>query len=280
MSARRYIYCLVLCSVLILGGCAHWSKEGVILTPPHKLNLAILPVQFSVKISKRKEIEDIPKDEKKLSYKKEAALTQAKLEGISQEMTQYMGDRLSRSYFFNVISLDKKIPFTHFELPISSTAWENLSQSSGASIFLQIEVEGYGHIKKIWLAYLVGSGLAEGLFDGVVASFALGPKQQWVAAAIGGEEALQETAEWLGGAYLMDRFFTPVILKARLINSHTGKVFWSETEMGTRDAADLKKFPKSDRKKKQVRLKAVSEAALRKLAKDIEKAAAKNEKFN
>ncbi len=129
MSARRYIYCLVLCSVLILGGCAHWSKEGVILTPPHKLNLAILPVQFSVKISKRKEIEDIPKDEKKLSYKKEAALTQAKLEGISQEMTQYMGDRLSRSYFFNVISLDKKIPFTHFELPISSTAWENLSQS-------------------------------------------------------------------------------------------------------------------------------------------------------
>ncbi len=280
MPARQYLNLLAICGISILCACSHWAKEGIILTPPQKLNLALLPVQFSVKISKRKEIENVPKGEKKLSYKKEAALTKAKLEAVSQEMTQYMGNRLSRSYFFNVISLDQKIPFTHFQLPTSSAAWQNLSQSAGASIFLQIRVEGYGHIKKIWLAYLVGSGLIEGLVEGVAASFALGPKQQWIAASIGGEEALQETAEWLGGAYLLDRFFTPVILKAQLINGRTGKVFWTETATGTRDSTDLKKFPKSERKKKQIRLKAVSEAALRKIAKDIEKAAAKNEKFN
>ena len=277
---RQCLNLAVLCGISIFCGCSHWAKQGVILTPPHKLNLAILPIQFSVKISKRKEIENVPKDEQKLSYKEEASLTQAKLETISQGMTRYIGNQLSQSYFFNVVSLDKAIPFANFQLPASTSAWQDLSQSAGASIFLQIQVEGYGHIKKIWLAYLVGSGLAEGLVEGVAASFALGPKQQWIAASIGAEEALQETAEWLGGAYLLDRFFTPVILKARLINGHTGQVFWDETAMGTRAAADLKKFPKSERAKKQIRLKAVSQSALRKLAKDIEKAAAKNEKFN
>ncbi len=279
MFNRQHFRFAAIAALSFLCACSHWAKMGVVLTPPRKLNLAILPIQFSVKISKRKEIQDVPKEEQKLSYKEEAALTQAKLEAISQRMTRYIGNRLSKSYFFNIVSLDKEIPFANFQLPTSSAAWQDLSRSAGAAIFLQVQIEGYGHIRKIWLAYLVGSGLVEGLVEGVAASFALGPRQQWIAAAIGGEEALQETAEWVGGAYILDHFFTPVILKARLINGHTGKVFWSETAMGTWAGADLKKFPKSERSKKQIRLKAVSEAALRKLAKDIEKAAAKNESF-
>lgn len=279
MSNRQYFRFVAITVLSFLCACSHWAKMGVVLTPPHKLNLAILPVEFSVKISKRKEIEDVPKNEQKLSSIKESSLTQAKIEAVSQDMTRYLTKRLSQSYFFNIIPLSDKLPFVNFQLPTSSGAWQEFSQTSGASVFLRIQVEGYGHIKKSWLFYLLGTGAIEGIVQGVAVSFAVNRHQQWIAVGVGVEEAAQETAEWLGGTYLFDRFFTPVILKARLINAKTGKVFWSETTMGTWARADLKKFPKSERSKKQIRLKAVSDAALRKLAEDIEKAAAKNEKF-
>ena len=279
MPNRPYFRFMAIAVLSFLCACSRWAKMGVVLTPPHKLNLAILPIQFSVKISKRKEIEDVPKNEQKLSSIKESSLAQAKVQAASQEMTRYLEKRLSQSYFFNIIPLSDKIPFVHFQLPTSSAAWQEFSQTAGASVFLQIQVEGYGHIKKSWLFYLLGTGAIEGIVEGVAVSFAVDRNQQWIAVGVGVEEAAQETAEWLGGTYLFDRFFTPVILKARLINAKTGKVFWSETTMGTWARADLKKFPKSERSKKQIRLKAVSDAALRKLAEDIEKAAAKNEKF-
>lgn len=226
-----------------------------------------------------KEVETPPKGSPKLKKKEEQIRIINHIRGLTGEMTQFLTEKMSRSYFFSVIQTSAAVSLVSLGPSVSTTTWVSLGRSLKADAFLRVRVEGYGHIKRSWMIYLLGSGMIEGLVQGIAVSFAVGPHQQWIAAGVGAEEALQETVEWLGGAYLFDRFFTPVILKGELISAKTGKVFWKKTVMNTRDSADLKKLPKKDRAKKEFRLKVVADAALKDIARSAEKAAAKNEKF-
>jgi hypothetical protein len=274
---RRFAPFLALCALAAFCACSHWSSAGINLTPPKKLTLAVLPVEFVVHISKRKEIENPQNKFAPLDAASKKNLVGARVENIRRDMTDFLEKRISRSYFFDILPASGTALPAIFGVSISSSIWRPLGESLGADVFLRVQVEGYGHIKPSWLMYLLGIGAIEGLVQGVAASFILNSHQQWIAVGIGGEEMASETVEWLGGSYIFSYFFTPVILKGELINAKTGKVFWKETVMGTRDASDLKKMPKIERAKKEVRLRVVAQAALKELVRDIEKAAAKNE---
>jgi len=263
----------------LLGGCATWAKRGVGVRPPRKLSVAVLPARFAVRIRNLKEVEDVPPKER-LSPAQEKKAVHEKVAELSRFVTDSFAGRLKDSYFFTPAD-SAAVAGAMSALSLSTAArlgapeLKSLGKALKADAFLRVTVLGYGRIQRRWMFLLLGTGMVEGATQGIVVAEAAGSVP--AALAVGGEEALQETVEDVGGVFLFDKFFTPVILKAELVSAKSGRVVWRWWALGDRNGKALKKLPKAERSKKSVRLRLVFEAARDKLVKDLEKAALKNE---
>jgi hypothetical protein len=133
---------------------------------------------------------------------------------------------------------------------------------------LKTKLTGYGKIKRSWVLYLIGSGVVEGVVEGAVA-FSVSDNP-WVALGVGGEEILQEVVTWGGGVYLFDHYFTPVIIEAKLVTgSEATDTVWSETAFEIMSRHGLKKRPKEERGKKEVRLEVTAQKTIKELVKSL-----------
>lgn len=124
-----------------------------------------------------------------------------------------------------------------------------LATALDADATLFVTVSGYGKIQRKWFYLLVGSGIVEGVAQGVAVGLVV--DNPWVAVAVAAEEVLQETLTWGGGIYLFNRIYTPVILESELMSTADGETIWSDTAFSRVNRDGLKKLPEADRKKRR-----------------------------
>lgn len=187
---------------------------------------------------------------------------------------------LDRSYFFKTVPHEEVantaqrlgIPLDEHPIPLSQLTM--LGHSLDADAILIVTLSGYGKLKRKWLYWLIGSGVVEGVVQGVAAAAVV--DNVWVAVGVAGEEILQEFLTWGGGAYFFNRIFTPVIIEAELVSTADGKTIWKHTAFARMHRKALKELPEAERGKKEIRLELTAERAIDDLLEDLDKKAFKN----
>ena len=272
---------------LALSGCATWKKHGVAVQPPKRVRVAVLPVQGDVKIPELAKIETISPEMKarKLSKADQQKLIAERMAENLSWMRGRLDERFDRTYIFEVVK-DSEVSAALAGEGVAAGAdfWalkppqiERLAKGLKADVLLRTKLEGYGAVKPVWVALLVGSGFVEGIVQGVIVVAAV--HNTWAAIGVGAEEALQETVEWVGGAYFFNKIFIPVILRGELLSGSDGKVIASKTAMEIffRDQKALAAFPVKERGLTQTRLKVVAQKAVDDLGRYFEDKAFDNE---
>jgi hypothetical protein len=265
-----------LCAVTT--GCATtWSEHGVVLDS-RKARIAVLPVENAVPVKQLSDIQTVPAG-RTVSTDDQNVIRLAMAD--TTEMIERRVQRgLDRSDFFKTVSYDEvtntaqELGISLDERPISLNQLAMLGHSLDADAVLIITLSGYGRIKKKWLYWLIGSGIVEGVVQGVAASAVT--DNVWVAVGVAGEEILQEFLTWGGGAYFFNRIFTPVIIEAELVSTTDGKTIWSHTTFARMHRKALKKLPEAERGKREVRLELTAERAIDDLLENLDKRAFKN----
>ena len=274
MLRRAVVLCIACC---LLNGCATWSRYGIVVPSSGKFRIAVVPIQNNVTIKRLKNIESVPKGTPKPPDEKKQVTE--KMQKITEDLSLALTKRLSASPYFEVVPDDKveeglrqigSLP----ETSLTAKQIQALGKTVDAPLVLTTKLSGYGKIKNQWLSYLLISGAIEGAVDGLVVAVALGNPA--LAAAVGGEELLQEGLTWGGGGILFNKIFTPVILEGRLYSVADQRKIWSEVAMARTNRKRLKEYPKQERKNRALRLQLTSERSVEELAHDLEKRAKTN----
>lgn len=274
----RLVFLLIVS--LAAAGCVSWSKHGVIPEPGRKLRVALLPVELGVTIKHLKYIQTTPSGGQPAGGEPE--LIEKEMRGVTNALSAAMETRLGGSQYLEVIPQNEfslsleKAGLSLSTAPLSAQQIRALCAASRADALLKVKLSGYGAIKHKWLVLLVGSGMVEGVTQGIVA-YSLVHKQ-WVAIVIGAEEIAQELVTWGGGAYIFNKIFNPVILEAELHGAVDGEKIWSKTIFVTRDKAAIKKLPKEQQDKREIRLRLTTDKAIGELAGALDKKIKKNTK--
>jgi hypothetical protein len=160
-----------------------------------------------------------------------------------------------------------------FAARISSTPFFVATSTMDAEIEADVTLEAYGRVPAKWLAILVGSGVVEAAFQGVVFAKATGNK--WVAIGIASEETASEGLTWLGGAFLTNRYLTPVIFSCRVVRKRDHKTIWSKHVFRLYSRKTIASLPPMERNDRAAQLRAVADKALDDLTKAFTKAGPK-----
>jgi hypothetical protein len=253
------------CGVIILSflmaGCATWAGHGVTAYPHEKLRIALLPVQNEVEIKSLKDIETVPEPAKEITDEKERIIQQ--MQKVTEDMTRSIETRLNASPYFELVSHEQVAEVLAAQgvrsanAPLTTDQVKSLGTTLKIHAVLVIRLSSYGHLKQLWVAYLIGTGVVEGVVEGAIVGGAT--KNVWVGAAVGLEEIGQEILTWGGGAYLFNTYYAPVTVEGELISTMDGKQVWSHTTYDSIDRKALKKLPDEERKKKEVQLKVTVE---------------------
>lgn len=233
-----------------------------------------MPVELTAEIGKVSDIMSSPPE-----VADERKFIREQMQIVSDRLTHALKARLGESSYVEVVSVEPSGPDTLELASAVPQAWSpeelaKLKTASGARAVLLVKLSGYGQIKKKWLAYLIGSGVVEGVVQGVLASKLT--DNSWVGIAVALEEIGQEVLVWGGGAYLFDKHYAPVTLEAQLISTLDGKPIWDDTVFVSVDKAAIEALPEKDRKKKEIQLNLTANKALKELAKDLDQKAKSN----
>ncbi len=275
--ARRLALFLPL--LVVLGGCASWRRQGLSVNPPAKLRVAVLPLILDFKVKKLADLETVSSSStlSAAQQRAQAESLQAALEGSLADAFEV---RLSSSYLFSPIPR-QDVEKAMLALDISTSTdlsqkqYALLARKLGADAVLRVKVHGYGRIRESWLFLLWASSFGEGAAQGVIVAEAAA--NVWAAVGVASEEVLQEGVEWFGGGYLFDRFYAPVILEGDFYSGKTGKNLWGRWFVVTENKKAVKKLPRAQQKRKEVRLYLTFQKARDAMIKGLEKAALKNE---
>lgn len=195
------------------------------------------------------------------------------LRAVTAHLNDYLAQALAQSTYVEAV------PYTPPEgmaIPPEPTATDlaHLNLPADVQAVFVVRLSGYGKLKRKWIALLIGSGVAEGLVQGVVVAKAA--SNPWVGAAVALEEIVQEVLVWGGGSYLFDRAYAPVTLEAELISVADGSVVWDDTVFVSIDKDAIKMLPEEERRNRDIQLRLTAEKAVRELSADLEKAAVRN----
>jgi hypothetical protein len=267
---------MILCS--LMAGCATWAGHGVTAYPHEKLRIVVLPVQSDVEITKLKDIGTVPEPAKEVPDEKERIRQQ--MQKVTEDMTRSLETRLNAGPYFEVVPHEQVAEALSAQgaqlanAPLTSEQIKSLGTALNARAVLVVRLSGYGHLKRRWVVYLIGSGVVEGVVEGTLAGGAT--RNIWVGLVVGLEEIGQEILTWGGGAYLFNMYYAPVTFEGELSSTVDGKQIWSHTTFDSIDRKALKKLPEEERKKKEIQLEVTAEKAEQDLVEDLEKAAKKN----
>jgi hypothetical protein len=267
---------MILCS--LMAGCATWAGHGVTAYPHEKLRIVVLPVQSDVEITKLKDIGTVSEQAKDIPDEKERIRQQ--MQKVTEDMTRSLETRLNAGPYFEVVPHEQVAEalsaqgVQSADSSLTSEQIKSLGTALNARAVLVVRLSGYGHLKRRWVVYLIGSGVVEGVVEGTLAGGAT--RNIWVGLVVGLEEIGQEILTWGGGAYLFNMYYAPVTFEGELSSTVDGKQIWSHTTFDSIDRKALKKLPEEERKKKEIQLEVTAQKAEQDLVEDLEKAAKKN----
>ncbi len=262
--------------LITLCGCSSWSRHSVFFEPPRKLRVIVLPVECTVKIKKLKTIRS-PKGVAP-APDMEDALVKAEIAGVTEEISKSLETGLNNSYLFEAVPLEStRLVMEAMGLKgseLSPGQLKDLARAMNAGLVFKTRLSGYGAIKKKWQLLLLGSGLVEGVVQGVLTYKLLNNKS--LAVFIAAEEFAQEALVWGGGIYIFNQVFAPVILESELVSAADGETIWSKTAFSTIDRKAIKKYPAAEQDLKELRLKVTAEAAAGEIIRSLQEKAMKN----
>jgi len=274
MAGRRLLLPALLCLVLTTA-CATGTAHGIRASTKQPLTIAVLPVTATVPVHQLSDIETPP--EPPPTGDEEQAMIQERMAGVTAKLTQTLGDRLAATGRFRIVpaaEVERALADRDAAEEIPAEDLAAIGRSVGAQAVLRVELSGYGHIKRRWLAYLIGSGVAEGVVQGAVATTVT---TVWVGLVVAAEEITSEVLTWGGGAYLFNAHYAPITLEAELIAAHDGRRLWHKVTFVAIDRKALKKLPEEERARKEVQLRVTLARAERKLTKSLAKAVQRHE---
>lgn len=199
---------LLMLGVMSLPGCATWSQHGVSVSDQAPLQIAAMPIATTVTVSQLSDIKTIamsPEDGD------ETAVIQQELSRAANQLDHQLAVELTTQASIAVLS----------PAPLADTAstfgvlWEGGAQSmpllqqlpATTQAVLLVRLAGYGKIKGEWQTYLIGTGVAEGVIQGVLVAQAV--STPWAGVAVAAEEIAQEVLLWGGGARLFNSYYAP-----------------------------------------------------------------------
>jgi len=274
---RRNFRILSCFFIIAIYGCAsHWSKHNVFFEAPQKLKVIVLPVECEVRVKKLKLIKSTKDDV--LPTDAEEKIIKDEIARVAEEISKNIEVRLNNSYFFESVPLEKtRLAMNTIGikgLELSDKQLKELGEVLNAKLILRTYLSGYGTIKKKWQVLLLGSGLLEGVTQGIIA-YKLSHSKS-LSILIATEEFAQEALVWGGGIYIFNHIFSPVILESELISVSDQRIIWSKTAFSTIDRKAIKKYTSEEQKLKELRLKVTAEKAVNEIIKSIQEAALKN----
>ena len=269
--SKQLIFLLLVC---LLPGCATWAQHGVTAGQNEKFRIALMPVEVTAEIGKISDIMTSPP-----AVSDENKFIQEQRQIVSNQLTQALHTRLSESSYVEIVPIEPTEASTEIIAPAAPQAWSpeelaKLKISSDVQAVLLVKLSGYGKMKRKWLAYLIGSGVVEGVVQGVLAAKLV--DNTWVGIAVALEEVGQEVLVWGGGSYLFNKHYAPVTLEAQLISTLDGKPIWEDTVFVSVDKNAIEALPEEDRKKKEIQLNLTAKKALNELANDLDEKAKSN----
>ncbi len=119
-------------------------------------------------------------------------------------------------------------------------------------LFLRIELTGYGSLPKKWKQLLIGSGIVEGVVQGVVV-FSV-TQNMWLGLGVALEEFTSEFLAWNGVDWILGTSYAPVSIKGILTRNSDKKVIWQNSFFVTENEDELKELSKQEKKDKGKRL--------------------------
>lgn len=152
---------------------------------------------------------------------------------------------------------------------LGSSRFQVVPAPSSADVCLKLRVIAYGRVPGKWVALLVGSGVIEAVVQGAVVERVT--HNQWLALGVGGEELLSECATWLGGAFVTNRYLTPMIFNAQVIDSRTRKRLWHHDEASIYSHGAVSKLPRDKRRDRAAQLDATENIVIDKLVKALDR---------
>jgi hypothetical protein len=233
---------ITLALACLLTGCAPRAIVRSTSDNP-SLRFVLSPFQSSVLIRHLKYIHQAPKD---LRRDEEKLL-------IDQEMTRV-----------------KSSLTDDFAAKLSSSPVFMLTPAAGAEVEIRVKLEAYGRVPAKWLIVLVGSGAGEAVAQGVIVAEATGVL--WLAAGVSAEEMASESLTWLGGAFLTNRFLTPIILSCHVVRLRDHKTIWSKHIFSIYSHKFISKLPPDQRVRREYQLAAARDHALEKLTDALKRA--------
>lgn len=272
LQARYLSLCLI--SGLLLSACASWPQHGVHPSQGGKYPIAVLPIQVTAEVDKLSDI--IGQHE---AVADEKAEIRTRMQAVAEQLSDILQHKLSAGSGFIITPL-KSMPglSSDLALPEPGQTWTRkdflrLGVARDAQAILLVRLAGYGKLKRQWVTILIGTGIIEGVVQGVVAARVL--NNTTVGLAVGLEEIAQEYLTWGGGAYLFDSYFAPVTLQAELISTSDGKSIWNKTIFVSVDRKAIDRLPENQRnRERQLQLTAIK--AVDELSKSLESTAQDN----
>ncbi|NDU79963.1 MAG: hypothetical protein G3I11_01240 [Ferrovum sp.] len=122
------------------------------------------------------------------------------------------------------------------------------------ALYLTITLNGYGSLNGRWKKLFIGSGIIEGISQGIVVGVAT--HNPWLGIAMAMEEFGQEYLTWSGLDWLMGETYAPVTLEGKLVSATSQQAIWKDSSFVTENSDELDKMSKAEKKKKEVQLKA------------------------
>lgn len=266
---------LNICNIVLafaMSGCATWAQHGVVPPPDNRYKIAVLPIQASLDIDNLSDIETVPA----AVAINEKELIQARLQEITAHLTLSLISRLGETPYFEIIPALPVAAATG--TPVPPESWSvaelnKLSLSPGTQAVLSVKLTGYGKIKKKWLTYFIGLGVAEAVVQGVVVAKAVNTN---LGIAVALEELISEVVLTGGGAHLFNLAYAPVTIEAELVSAADAKIIWEDTIFVSVDKKELEALPEEDRNKKEIQLSLTAGKAINELSENLGKIAKKN----
>jgi hypothetical protein len=122
--------------------------------------------------------------------------------------------------------------------------------SRPADLVLTIDLSGYGSIKKEWKKVLIGTGIAEGIFQGLVVYAAT--QNPWLGTAVGAEEITSEYLTWNGVDWILGETYAPVTLEGSLSYANDKNILWQDSAFVTENDKALSKQDKKNKSKQLI----------------------------
>ncbi|MDX1813038.1 MAG: hypothetical protein R3240_13870 [Gammaproteobacteria bacterium] len=259
---------------LILSGCANWAQHDVVANHTNRFRLAILPIVVTAEIDSASEIISTP-----IKTKNEQQYIKAHMESVASDLTGVLKSRLDDAKYLEVVPLDWPEINKEKTETVTTSSWtpaqlKKLRQRYDVQAILAVKLAGYGKMKKKWLTLLIGSGVVEGLVQGILAAKLV--NNTWVGIALALEEIGQEVLVWGGGAYLFNRYYSPVTLEAQLISAADGATIWNDIVFVSVDKKAIELLPTKEQNKKEIQLHLTAKKAIVELVEDVNNKARQN----